>query len=285
MNQRTVTAILTLLMLVFSIAGCANGFEKYYQKGPVPDRFLVPPYVVPPPTTPAVYTYSNDPKADVHKLLQDGYVYLGQASFNGNANKVSQSQAVEQGQKVGAAAILIHSEYMRTESGVIPYTVQNAPVVSTINTGGTVNVSGTGGYASGTYNSTGTVVTPGGTSTYAIPYSFERDSFVATFWAKRDVGKIIFGVNGAPLPDDVRRKLQRNTGVLVEVVVRGTPAFQANVLEGDVITKIANEDAVDNITFGEQVRKYAGRTIELQVLRNEQPKTISVALRPDPASR
>src|SRR5580704_2255867 len=239
MKQRTVHAILTLLGAAFSVAGCANGFEQFYQKGPIPERLLVPPYVVAPPATPIVYTYSSDPKADAHKLVQDGYIYLGQASFNGNANRVSQSQAVEQGKKVGAAVILIHSEYMRTESGVIPYTVQNAPVVATINTGGTVNVSGSGGYASGTYNSTGTVVTPGGTSTYAVPYSFERDSFLATFWAKRDVDKIIFGVNGDSLPDDLKRRLQRNTGVIANVVVRGTPAYRANLLEGDVILKIA----------------------------------------------
>jgi hypothetical protein len=59
---------------------------------------------------------------------------------------------------------------MDIQTGVIPYTVANPPVVSTVNTSGTVNAYGSGGYASGNYSSTGTITTPGGYSTYAIPY-------------------------------------------------------------------------------------------------------------------
>jgi S1-C subfamily serine protease len=70
-------------------------------------------------------------------------------------------------------------------------------------------------------------------------------------------------------------------GPIVIVVVQGTPAFQANVLEGDVILKLANEDVVDVQTLSALALKYAGRTVELQILRNDQPKTISVALRPN----
>jgi S1-C subfamily serine protease len=101
-----------------------------------------------------------------------------------------------------------------------------------------------------------------------IPYSFNRNTFDATFWAKRANDKIVLGVNALPLPDDLKRRLQRNTGVIVDVVVRGTPAFQANILEGDVLLKIANDDVVDIPSFFTVVAKYAGRTVDLQVLRS-----------------
>jgi hypothetical protein len=149
MNQQPLPAILALIGLTISVAACVNGFEKYYQASPSAEQVLKSPYVLPPPPTPTVYSYSSNPSADNHKIQQEGYTYLGEASFYGNANRVSQSQAVAQGKKVGAAVILIHSEYMDTVSGAVPYTVQNAPVVSTVNTAGTVNVNGAGGYAPG----------------------------------------------------------------------------------------------------------------------------------------
>ena len=281
MNRRTLPSILVVIVLPLFATGCVNGFEKYYRPSPNAQQVLKSPYVLPPPPTPTVYVYSATPSADNHKLQQDGYVYLGEASFYMNANKVSESQAVEQGKKVGAAVILIHSEYKDTVSGAVPYTVQNAPIVSTVNTSGTVNVNGAGGYATGTYNSSGTVMTPGGSSTYMIPYSFDRNSFDATFWAKRDTAKIIFGINVRPLPDEMKRHLERNTGVIVESVIRGTPAFQANVLEGDVLLKIGNDDVIDDTSLVAIVPKNAGRTVNLQILRNGQPKVISVAMRPN----
>jgi len=48
-------------------------------------------------------------------------------------------------------------EYVDTLSGVVPYTVANPPVVSTVNTPGTGNTYGSGGYASGNYDSSGTI--------------------------------------------------------------------------------------------------------------------------------
>src|ERR1019366_2280753 len=102
---------------------------------------------------------------------EDGYVYIGASSFYGPANRSNQAQAVEQAKKVGAAIVLFKSDYMDTQSGVIPYTVANPAVVSTINTSGTVNSNGSNGYGTGNYSSTGTITTPGGYSTYAIPYS------------------------------------------------------------------------------------------------------------------
>lgn len=68
---------------------------------------------------------------------------------------------LEQGKKVGAALILIRSKYRDTLSGTLPYTVPNPPQVASVNTTGTANVYGTGGYATGNYNSTSTVTMPG----------------------------------------------------------------------------------------------------------------------------
>ena len=143
---------------------------------------------------------------------------------------------------------------------------------------GTVSSYGSGGYATGNYSGQGTIVTPGGTSTYAIPYSVSRNHVVATFWVRQDASQIRLGVNYAPLPDAVRTKLQRNTGVIAVAVVRGTPAFNANILRDDVILKIAGEDVVDVKGFDEQLTRFGGQRVEIELMRGDAPKTVSVTL-------
>lgn len=262
------------------LSGCASGFAKFYTPDPNAQATLKSPLILPAPKTPQIFLHSNDVQADAKRLREDGYIYIGSSSFYGPANRSNQSQAMEQGKKVGAAIVLFKTEYMDTQSGVVPYTVANPPVVSTVNTSGTVNAYGSGGYASGTYNSTGTITTPGGYSTYAIPYSVTRNTFFASYWVKEDVNKLHLGVQSVPLSDDLRRKLERNTGVMIAIVVHGTPAFTANVLEGDVVLKVNGADVVDVPGFLAQLNQLAGQKITLDILRGDQPRSISVTLNP-----
>ena len=262
------------------LSGCASGFEKFYTPAPNAQATLTSPLMLPAPKTPQLYLHSNDVQADAKRLREDGYIYIGSSSFYGPANRSNQSQALEQGKKVGAAIVLFKTEYMDTQSGVVPYTVANPPIVSTVNTSGTVNSYGSNGYASGTYNSTGTITTPGGYSTYAIPYSVNRNTFFASYWVKEDVSKLHLGVNSEPLSDAMRRKLERNTGVIIAIVVHGTPAFRANILEGDVVLKLNGTDVVDVAGFQSQLAQLAGQTVKLDILRGDQPRSLSVTLNP-----
>jgi len=169
---------------------------------------------------------------------------------------------------------------MDTQNGVVPYTVPNPPVVSTVNTSGSVSGYGSGGYVNGNYSSTGTITTPGGYSTYAIPYSVNRNTFFASYWVKQDISKMKLGIRYAALTDEQRRKLERNTGVVVAVVVKGTPAFKANLLEGDVLLKINGADIIDTPGLSGQLTALAGQSVTFDLLRGDQPRTLSVQLNP-----
>jgi hypothetical protein len=258
------------------LAGCANGFEKYYRPAPAATLALFGPTLAPPPPEPAVYTYSANVKADAKRLAEDGYAYIGESSFFGPANRSNQEQAVAQGKKIGAAVVLFKSEYMDTRSGVVPYTVANPAVVSTVNTSGTIY--GNGGSA--TYSGTGTVTTPGGYSTYAIPYSVDRNTFYASYWAKRDPNKIHLGLYYRPLDDEFRHKLERNAGLQVTAVIRGTPAFTANFLEGDVLLKLNGKDITDVQSLNSDIKQMAGQRVTFDLLRSDQPRTIALTLNP-----
>ena len=47
------------------------------------------------------------------------------------------------------------------------------------------------------------------------------------------------------LTDDLRKQLGSNRGVVVNVVVKGSPAFNADIMRGDIITQINKEIVSD----------------------------------------
>jgi hypothetical protein len=269
---------LTAVMLAATLlGGCVNSFSKYYQPQNPANPASLKSQLLPPPNQPALYTHSDNVQADAMRMATDGYVLIGTSSFYAPANKVTKDQAIAQGKEVGASVVLIKSQYKDTRSGVVPFTLANPNVVSTVNTSGTVY--GTNGN-SATYSGSGTVTTPGGYSTYAIPYSVDRNDFFASYWAKRDPNKIHLGLNYLPLPNEVRKKLERNTGVQVAAVVKGTPAFKANFIEGDILLSLNGEDIIDVASLSAALNQLAGQRITFNLLRDYQPREISVTLNP-----
>jgi hypothetical protein len=261
------------------LVGCASGFEKYYAPMPGAETVAKNPRFERPPAVPVVFAHSAALTAAAAQLEEQGYILIGTSSFYGPASKVTKSQAVTQGEKIGAALILIKSQYMDTVTQTIPVTVPNAPRVSTVNTAGTVSTYGNGGYATGNYNSTSTITSPGGSSTYSFPYSVSRNTFFASYWVKQDVLRMRLGVNAVVIPEAMRAQLRRNTGVYALSVVRGTPAFNANVMRGDVIVKFNGEDVIDPAGYGGLLTKYAGQTVTLGLMRDGNPIELTVTLR------
>jgi len=68
----------------------------------------------------------------------------------------------------------------------------------------------------------------------------------------------------------------------VPIVIRGTPAFSANVLEGDVIVKINGADVIDPKGFTDQLTRFAGQPVELSIIRGSEPLVIRVTLNSNP---
>lgn len=270
--------ILQALLGLLVVTACASGFEKFYT--PAPPNALAAVVTLPPPQTPQLFAHSDDLQLDGKRLREQGFIFIGSSSFYGPANRSNAQQAVAQGKKVGAAVVMVKSQYMDTLTGVVPFTTTGPPQVATVNTSGTVNTYGSGGYATGTYDSTGTVTMPGATTTNYLPYSIPRNTFYASYWAKGDPQKMRLGAYWVPLSDDLRHRLQRNTGVVINIVVNGTPAFRANVLEGDVVEKINNEDVIDVSGFRDQLRRFAGQQANLTVVRGDEQKILTLTLNP-----
>jgi serine protease Do len=253
------------------LAGCANPYAQFYTDqlgGRSIEEF---PIIDPHKGEPQLYS-TNDHERDGRALLENGFVLIGYSSFN--AGPVDSKNAVGHAKKVGATIVLVQSQYTNTVTGAIPYTVQNPSQTATTYHSGSVY--GSGGY--GSYSGTSTTTVPGGYTTHQIPYSVNRYDYAATFWAKSK--PLSLGVHTNDLTDEMRRAIGSNRGVVVNVVVKGSPAFNADIMRGDIITMINDEMITDAQSFGAIVSRYAGQDVVLHTYREGRKREVVLRLNP-----
>lgn len=251
------------------LTGCANNFAKFYRDG----------FANAPGGRPEIVEfYSGQPKLiqggnpqeDTTRMIENGYVRVGVSSFNSGRGPAD--DAISVARDNGAEFVIYYSKYTHTVSGNIPYTVQNPN--QTITSQGSGNIYGYGGSA--TYNSTTTTTVPGGSTTYDIPYSVDRRDYLATYWSKNN--RILFGTLVKDLPNDIKRQLERNRGAIVDIVVKNSPAFNADVLKGDILTKIDDQEIYDAKDFMNKIKTKSGKKVVLEIIRNGNLKVIQVGL-------
>jgi hypothetical protein len=212
-------------------------------------------------------------------MLERGYIQIGFASFDGPP--ASHEQLLEQAQRVGAQTVILTGEYLRTAEGVMPSLSYQPGQTYTTREQGSVTATTLGaGNTYGTYSGSSTTSTPGTFQTQYTPYQMEVYSQGAIFWRKLKPG--VLGAYFVSIPDDLRSQLQRNTGVLITAVVEDGPAFNANVLRGDVIIEVANEPVATPNQLFDLIRANAGQTVPITVLRGAETKVLEVHLNPDP---
>lgn len=96
----------------------------------------------------------------------------------------------------------------------------------------------------------------------------------------RSTRKLKFGLHSIDLPQDLRSSLERNTGVLIDIVFEDTPAFSANILPGDVLVEI-DGIAILNAKHASEVMRSAsppnGECV-LKLIRKGQGRTVVLKL-------
>ncbi|MDP1692822.1 MAG: PDZ domain-containing protein [Burkholderiaceae bacterium] len=171
--------------------------------------------------------------------------------------------------KLRAPVVLSFSKYIGTSTGVMPLTL---PTSSTTNS--TVNATAFG--AGGTVNITGTgTSTTRGTTTSLIPYSVTRSDYVAVYLAKI---KQRIGLYVKPLDDDTRRAIGTNSGVVVAVVVDGSPAFSADVFTGDIIISVDGVPIAGPDGWNDVLNSSGGRTVPVVIRRQSGTVTKMIAV-------
>lgn len=247
-----------MILATVSVSGCVtNPYSQFYQDYTGGTGVVGNPMLIVLEKEPVVQQ-GSDPLKDEMEMIRNGYVLIGESSFN--AGSVATSNAKYHARRVGAEIVLLYSQYTDTVSGSMPLTL---PDTKHQRTYGSASAYGSGGYANA-YGSSHT--TTYGTRTTYIPYNVQRYDYLATFWTRSK--PLSFGAQFQDLTDEQRRQIQSNKGVSVFVVVKGTPAFQNDILEGDIIRQVNSTDIMDVRHCLQVIGENKGKTVSLTILRN-----------------
>jgi membrane-associated protease RseP (regulator of RpoE activity) len=270
-----------LLGVVISLCGCATNYiTKFYrdntaQASPEQLAKVLLPHV----GKSMIYT-TNDMDRDGQNLLRRGYLLLGVSGFQGGG-AVTDAMLMEQAEEVGADVVLYASKHLGSVQTAVPYMQYHPGQTSTTNSSGSVNANaynsgGGSAYGNANYYGTSTTTSPGTFSTTMVPVTVERYEHTATFWRKARPRAL--GVNVDNLPNELRIKLQRNTGVFVLLVIDDSPAYKANILAGDILLSMDGVSIDSVADFSPKVDQFAGKRCEIRLLRDGKELVVPVQL-------
>jgi hypothetical protein len=240
------------------LMGCANPFAQFYFDRTAGNDITKSPAVILPTGEPQVYR-GVDPEQDGLKMLEDNFNIVGYSHFN--AGNVNENGAIEQAKKVHASVICLYSKYTGSISGAMPMTLPDT-TTSTSSLYG--NIQGPGGFASYSGNLNTTTY---GTKTTYIPYTVHRSDYFATYWIK--MKPLRFGVHIRDLPPEVKQRIGSNKGVLIYAVTKGSAAFQADILKGDVLRAIGKVEIIDMDSMQKALAEYDDKEVDIVVIRGD----------------
>lgn len=251
------------------LQGCSTPYAQFYQDRSGGIDLTKSDSVMLPTGDPRLIR-GGTPEEDYVRMLEDGFSLIGFSSFNGA--EVNERGAVDQAKKVHASIVIVYAKYSGTVSGVMPITTPDNRI-STTNLSGTAYGS-SGGFAN--YSGVATTTTYG-TQTNFIPYSVNRSDYFASYWIKNKPP--IFGIHIKPMTQEVIQKIGTNKGVLVNAVIKGSAAFDVDILRGDVLSKIGDAYVYDGESFQRAVRANEGMEISVLLYRDGKELRKSVKLR------
>lgn len=215
--------------------------------------------------------HPGDGRETLDAYAKRGFVMIGQSMFNSGRSE-SEASAVRQGQDVGADLVLIlNPAYTGSVTSSMPITT---PTTSTSYSTGTATAYGPRGPV--TAYGTGTTTTYGSTTTY-VPITVHRSDYGAVYFVKR---RFDLGVFTRDLNDAERQELQTNKGAVVKLVVDGTPAFNADILVGDVIATVDGASVTDTHALNELLRTRRGNKVSISIVRRGERMEKAVLLNP-----
>jgi PDZ domain len=262
-----------LLSALAVLTGCASGYKQFYQPAnDIDPQKISELRVAPPPSQPIIErAHPGNPDEVLKAYAKRGYIMIGSSMFNSGRSE-SEDAAVRQGQEVHADLVLIlNPNYTGSVTSSIPITT---PTTSTTYSNATATAYGRGGpvtaYGSGTS-------TTYGTATNYIPMTVNRVDYGAVYFIKR---KFTFGAFYRDLNDAERQELQTNRGSVARLIVDGTPAFNADILIGDVFITLDGVAIANSQALSELLGEKKGKTITLSILRRGQSldKTLQLNL-------
>jgi hypothetical protein len=261
-------ALTALVVSSALLAGCANGFADFYHgmtKEQVSARVGPRPEVEPKPI------YTNDVKAESEHLAENGFLQVGESAFQAGQTRRAEANAIKQAKAIGAEVVVLSERAAGSETVAMPITTPTTSTAYSSFNGSAFNP------RYGTTNVAGSATTTSfGTSTTYVPIIVRRADYYAGYWVKAKPS--IFGVMVRPLSAEEHRQIGTNSGMLVRVVVIGSPAYKADIFKDDYLMSIGGDSITSAEDFQAAAHKYAGTAVDVQIIRDGQRMTKQIKL-------
>lgn len=138
----------------------------------------------------------------------------------------------------------------------------------------TTNYYGSGGYGTAT-----TIVN--GTTTTMMPISIRRFDQAASFWIRAKPNPIL-GIDMRDLTPQQRAAFQTNKGVTINAIQKDTPAYDADLLKGDVLKSVGSMEVTDARGLQQLLQRFAGQQVKIEFIRDGKLLGKEVKLNPIP---
>lgn len=219
------------IAMVFALVlgGCQNYYETYYEQSKFYNKDNMIFYAEEPKII-----YSTSPEEDYNQYARKGYGVIGISHFNsGEVNQSSQSNLRKAAKKIGAEIVIWNKTYTNTVTGTATHTYYTPKTQTSYHSGTIQN-----NYKPlSSYNYTGTTRTYSQEKKVAyVPYSISRYDYGVIY-----LGKVInlrFGLMARNLLTEERKKNHLKSGIYITVIAENGPAFDSDLVEGDIVTKI-----------------------------------------------
>ncbi|MFP5498637.1 MAG: PDZ domain-containing protein [Gammaproteobacteria bacterium] len=263
--------LISLVSFYAVLSGCANNnpYTAHYSSlnGSTPEsieKFRA----APPPETPLVDNVSPEQGQERLGMWErKNYIAIGSSAFN-SAQTIPAMLAVQQGKTVKADLVVIRSpEY----SGSYATSTAVVKPATTITESSAMIVG-----ANGQKNA----VIKGNKTTYAtttdyVPTTEHRANYAAVYFIKQ---KSIFGARTADLTTQERQERQSNFGVKVTTIIDDSPAYNADILVGDILENMDGEKITNATHLSSMLEEKSGKTVQITYTRNGKAITKAIKL-------
>jgi hypothetical protein len=178
--------------------------------------------------------------------FSNGYDPIGYSSFFGPAN-FDDALATEFGKTIGAEVITV---FKSEKDRIVQQVPTIIPIVTTTNS---------------TYGSSSSVTSVGSSTAVGV----DRYNYEAYYWYKSRA-PIVFGARVRDLTSEERKAAGSNRGLKVFAVVRGSPAFTADVLLDDVLLRIGEVETNIGEDYQAALAKYNGMEVSFALRRGDE---------------
>jgi hypothetical protein len=228
-----------------------NDWQKFYH--PLQDASAAVPWAGPP----EIVTGSGNLVEDVDRMWRHGYGVIGYSAFNSPNDKTA--DAIKWGQALKARYVMLGTSLTSSRTGVLPVTVPHD------------TTSTTNGMVGGTPFSATT--TRSGMQTSLMPFTVNRFDKLAIYFS--EVPKKGTGILPRELAQAEISALETQRALAVRAVRDGSPAYEANILPGDLIVEVNGKPA-DAANWQAAVKGDA--VLHVRLMRNGQPRELAITV-------